>query len=387
MENKEWIAMILAGGQGTRLGALTKDLAKPAVPFGGQYRIIDFTLSNCQNSGIDTVGILTQYQPFMLHAYVGNGSVWDLDRKDGGVHILPPYAREQGGEWYKGTADAIYQNIKFIEHYDPEYVMVLSGDHIYKMDYADMLSHHKTCQADVTIGVIEVPWEEASRFGIMETSVSGRITAFTEKPRQPNSNQASMGVYIFSWKLLKQYLTQDAATNASSHDFGKDIIPGLLAKGYRLYAYRFADYWKDVGTIESYWEANMDLLGDAPNLVLDDPDWPVYSPQLSLPPHYHGSAAKVHCSIISEGATVLGEVENSVVFPGVYIGAGARVKDSVVMHYARLESGTTVEGAIITANTVLSPGIADNVTEGIIQVTGNPKSIKEEVLAQVCLAG
>lgn len=379
--------MILAGGQGTRLGVLTKELAKPAVPFGGQYRIIDFTLSNCQNSGIDTVGILTQYQPLMLHAYVGNGSAWDLDRKGGGVHILPPYARAQGGEWYKGTADAVYQNAEFIEHYDPEYVMVLSGDHIYKMDYAAMLSYHKACQADATIGVIEVPWAEASRFGIMETSVSGRITEFAEKPRQPKSNQASMGVYIFSWKVLKQYLAQDASTNTSSHDFGKDIIPGLLAAGYRLYAYSFAGYWKDVGTIDSYWEASMDLLGDAPKLVLDDTNWPVYSPQLSLPPHYHGSSARVGCSIISGGATVLGEVQNSVVFPGVYIGPGAKVKDSVIMHYARVESGMTVDGAIVTANSVLSPGIADNTGNGIIQVTGNLQSIRAETLAQIFLAG
>ncbi|MDF2573088.1 MAG: glgC 2, partial [Sporomusa sp.] len=259
MGNKEWIAMVLAGGQGTRLGALTKDSAKPAVPFGGQYRIIDFTLSNCHNSGIDTVGIMTQYEPLTLHAYVGIGSAWDLDRRDGGVYILPPYARESGGDWYTGTADAVFQNMEFIDHYDPCYVVVLSGDHVYKMDYAAMLDYHKVCQADVTLGVIEVPWNEVNRFGIVETAASGRITEFAEKPRQPKSNQASMGVYIFSWKVLKQYLLYDDANKESTHDFGKDIIPGMLAARLRLYAYRFSGYWKDVGTVDSYWEANMDL--------------------------------------------------------------------------------------------------------------------------------
>lgn len=368
MGNKEWVAMVLAGGQGTRLGALTKELAKPAVPFGGQYRIIDFTLSNCRNSGLDTVGILTQYQPFALHAYVGNGSAWDLDRIGGGVHILPPYAKEKGGEWYKGTADAVYQNCEFLEHFNPEYVVVLSGDHIYKMDYAAMLEYHKSCQADVTIGVIDVPWPEASRFGIMETAGNGRIRDFTEKPRQPKSNQASMGVYIFGWKVLKQYLEYDALQGESSHDFGKDIIPGLLAAGYRLFAYRFNSYWKDVGTVDSYWEANMDLVGDTPKLLLDDIKWPVYSPCLHLPPQYHGAAAKVSCSLIAGGAIVLGEVENSIIFPGVYIGPGAKVQNSVVMQYARIESDVTVDGAIITPNTVLKELSEEVEPQGVIQV-------------------
>lgn len=387
MANKEWIAMILAGGQGSRLGELTKEVAKPAVPFGGQYRIIDFTLSNCRNSGLDTVGILTQYQPLLLNSYVGDGSAWDLDRKGGGVHILPPFFREQGGEWYKGTADAVYQNAEFIEHFAPEYVVVLSGDHIYKMNYAAMLSLHKVCQADVTLGVIEVPWEEASRFGIIETGVDGRITGFVEKPRQPKSNQASMGVYIFSWTVLQQYLAKDAASFTSAHDFGKDIIPALLAAGKRIYAYNFAGYWRDVGTIESYWKASMDLLGIAPNLVLDDSDWPVYSPQVSLPPQYHGPGAKVSNSAISGGATVWGEVENSVVFPGVYVGPGAKVKDSIIMPYARIERGTMIDGAIVTANAVLRPGMEVNAGNGVIQVMGNHQLIASEGLAKIRLVG
>ena len=387
MRNKEWIAMVLAGGQGTRLGELTRDLAKPAVPFGGQYRIIDFTLSNCHNSGIDTVGIMTQYEPLALHSYVGIGSAWDLDRRDGGVHILPPYAREKGCQWYAGTADAVFQNIEFIEQYEPGYVVVLSGDHVYKMDYAAMLDYHKICQAEVTIGVIEVPWSEVSRFGIVETAASGRITEFVEKPRQSKSNQASMGVYIFSWKVLKQYLLSDAANKESSHDFGKDIIPGMLAARQRLHAYRFHGYWKDVGTVDSYWEANMDLLGDDPKLRLTGDDWPVYSPSLSLPPHYHGTEACVRCSLVAGGAIILGEVENSVIFPGVYIGPGAQVKDSVVMPQVRIESGVLVDGAIVTANTVVSAEIAGNDRNGIIEVAVKRQSETSEAQKQVSLAG
>ncbi|QDR83210.1 glucose-1-phosphate adenylyltransferase [Sporomusa termitida] len=387
MRNKEWIAMILAGGQGTRLGALTKDLAKPAVPFGGQYRIIDFTLSNCRNSGLDTVGILTQYEPFALHAYVGNGSAWDLDRRDGGVHILPPYAREQGRRWYAGTADAVFQNKEFIEQYEPGYVAVLSGDHVYKMDYAAMLEYHKLCQADVTMGVIEVPGSEVSRFGIVETAAGGRITDFIEKPCQSKSTQASMGVYIFSWKVLKQYLLSDAANKESGHDFGRDIIPGMLAARLRLQAYRFPGYWKDVGTVDSYWEANMDLLGDDPKIRLTGDEWPVYSPSLSLPPHYHGLEACVRCSLIAGGAIILGEVENSVIFPGVYIGPGARVTDSVVLPQVRLESGVTVNGAIVTANTVVRKDAAGSDRNGIITVTVNRQSEACEAPIQVSLAG
>ncbi|HWR06503.1 glucose-1-phosphate adenylyltransferase [Sporomusa sp.] len=387
MGNKEWIAMVLAGGQGTRLGALTKDSAKPAVPFGGQYRIIDFTLSNCHNSGIDTVGIMTQYEPLTLHAYVGIGSAWDLDRRDGGVYILPPYARESGGDWYTGTADAVFQNMEFIDHYDPCYVVVLSGDHVYKMDYAAMLDYHKVCQADVTIGVIEVPWNEVNRFGIVETAASGRITEFTEKPRQPKSNQASMGVYIFSWKVLKQYLLYDDANKESTHDFGKDIIPGMLAARQRVYAYRFSGYWKDVGTVDSYWEANMDLLGDEPKIVLTGDEWPVYSPSLSLPPHYQGTEARTRCSLIAEGSIIMGEVENSVIFPGVYIGPGARVKDTVVMPQARIESGVVVSGAIVTPNTVVSQEVLGSELNGIIEVAASRQSEAGEAQKQVSLAG
>lgn len=387
MRNKEWIAMILAGGQGTRLGELTRALAKPAVPFGGQYRIIDFTLSNCHNSGIDTVGILTQYEPLALHSYIGSGSAWDLDRRDGGVHILPPYARAQGRQWYAGTADAVFQNIEFIEQYEIDYVAVLSGDHVYKMDYAAMLEYHKLCQADATIGVIEVPWSEISRFGIVETAAGGRITDFVEKPRQSKSNQASMGVYIFSWKVLKQYLLSDAAQQDSCHDFGKDIIPGMLAARLRLQAYRFHGYWKDVGTVDSYWEANMDLLGDNPKIRLTGDEWPVYSPSVSLPPHYHGPEASVRCSLMAGGAIVLGEVENSVIFPGVYIGPGARVKDSVVMPQARIESGAFVNRAIVTANTVVGKEIAGSDRDGIIEVTAKRQPEPGEAQKQVSLAG
>jgi glucose-1-phosphate adenylyltransferase len=385
LENKEWIAMILA--QGSCLGALTQEVAKPAVPFGGQYRIIDFTLSNCRNSGLDTVGILTQYQPLLLHSYVGNGSAWDLDRRDGGVHILPPFFREQGGEWYKGTADAVYQNVEFIEHFGPEYVVVLSGDHIYKMNYADMLSLHKACQADVTLGVLEVPREETGRFGLIDIGVDGQITGLGEKLRQTRGNQVSMGVYIFSWKVLKQYLERDAASFTSTHDFGKDIIPALLAAGKRIYAYKFAGYWQDVDTISSYWQTNMDILGLAPKLVLDDPDWPVYSPQVSLPPQYHGPGAKVSNSAIAGGVTVLGEVENSIVFPGVYIGPGAKIKDSIIMQYARIERDTTLAGAIITANAVVSPGMAAHAGNGVIPVMGNRQFITAEILAKIERAG
>ena len=270
MQKTECLAMILAGGQGSRLGALTKKIAKPAVPFGGKYRIIDFPLSNCRNSDINTVGILTQYQPLALHSYLGTGEAWDLDRKNGGVYILPPYAREKGAEWYKGTADAIYQNLNFIEMIDPEYVLILSGDHIYKMDYSWMLEYHKLKKAEATIGVIEVPWEEASRFGIMNTDEENKIIEFQEKPEKPESNLASMGIYIFNWKFLKRYLEEDARDNVSSHDFGKNIIPKMLSAGARMYSYAFNGYWKDVGTISSLWEANMDLLEDEPELNLHE---------------------------------------------------------------------------------------------------------------------
>lgn len=356
MRSKECVAMILAGGQGTRLGALTKKLAKPAVPFGGKYRIIDFPLSNCYNSGINTVGVLTQYQPLALHSYIGIGSAWDLDRRDGGVYVLPPYVREKGGEWYKGTADAIFQNINFIEMFNPEYVLILSGDHIYKMDYSLMIDYHKMKQADVTIAVIEVPWKEASRFGIMNTVEDDRIAEFEEKPRKPKNNLASMGIYVFSWPALRAYLTADAVDTKSSHDFGKNVIPQMLAGNERLYAYRFGGYWKDVGTVESFWEANMDLLGDEPALDLYDPDWRIYSVNPTQPPHVIADTAHVVCSLISEGCQVFGQVENSVLFPGVYIGEGAKVKNSIIMPYASIGPNTVIHKAIIGRKSTVEAG-------------------------------
>lgn len=348
--------MLLAGGQGSRLGLLTKDLAKPAVPFGGKYRIIDFALSNCHNSDIDTVGVLTQYKPLALNSYIGIGSAWDLDRNGGGVYVLPPYVREHGGEWYKGTADAIFQNVNFIDLFDPEYVLVLSGDHIYKMDYSLMLDYHRDNQADATIAVIAVPWEEASRFGIMNTDSANRITEFAEKPKQPQSNLASMGIYIFNWSVLRQYLIADGYDTASSHDFGKDIIPKMLNEGQSLMAYPFSGYWKDVGTLESFWEANMDLLADPPEFDLYDPAWRIYSVNPVQPPHYLAATAKVSSSIISEGCQIFGEVEHSVVFPGVYIGAGTKVTHSVIMPDAKIEADVVIDKAIIGRNAFISAG-------------------------------
>lgn len=347
MRKVECLAMLLAGGQGSRLGALTKKIAKPAVPFGGKYRIIDFPLSNCHNSGIYTVGVLTQYQPLELHNYIGSGTAWDLDRKDGGAYILSPYAQEKGAEWYKGTADAIYQNTNFIDMIDPEYVLILSGDHIYRMDYSAMLQFHTYNNADATISVIEVPWEEAPRFGIMNTDTNNRITEFQEKPAEPISNLASMGIYVFNWKFLKKHLLEDAGNCESTHDFGKDVIPKILAEGSRLYAYEFSGYWKDVGTIESYWEANMDLLQDETEFDLHDKSWRIYSVNPSQPPQYISPEANVTCSLISEGASVYGEVRNTVIFPGAYIGKGARVVDSVILPSVTVQDNAIVECAIL----------------------------------------
>ena len=348
--------MILAGGQGSRLGSLTKKIAKPAVPFGGKYRIIDFPLSNCHNSGIDTVGVLTQYQPLALHSYIGIGSSWDLDRRDGGVFLLPPYAREKGAEWYKGTADAIYQNINFIDMMNPSYVLVLSGDHIYNMDYSLMLEHHRSKKAEVTISVIEVPWHEASRFGIMSVGESGRVTEFAEKPKEPKSNLASMGIYIFNWRLLRKTLEEDSKNLRSSHDFGKDVIPKLLAADHRLSAYYFKGYWKDVGTVESFWEANMDLLKDEPELDLYNPNWRVYSVNATRPPHFVGSTGKVTRSLISEGCSILGEVDNSVIFPGVHIAEGVQIKDSILMPYVNIGAHAQIYRSIIGRKTVVEMG-------------------------------
>ena len=350
---KECIAMILAGGQGSRLGSLTKKIAKPAVPFGGKYRIIDFTLSNCTNSGIHTVGVLTQYNPMVLNSTIGIGSAWDLDRKNGGVSILPPYVKAKGGEWYKGTANAIYQNSEFIEQHDPSYVLVLSGDHIYKMDYSLMLDYHKEKGAQVTIAVLEVPWEEADRFGIMATDHEGRIVEFAEKPKKPKSNLASMGIYIFDWEILKNYLELDEKNSKSSNDFGKNVIPHMLEDRLKMYAYSFQGYWKDVGTISSFWEANMDLLSDQPVLNLHDPKWRIYSVSADQPPHYLAPGAKVSRALINDGCQVFGSVEHSVLFPGVVVEPGAVVKDSIIMPNVRIGANCYINKAIVGEDTVL----------------------------------
>ncbi len=324
-QKKECVAMLLAGGEGRRLGVLTKQLAKPAVHFGGKYRIIDFTLSNCTNSGIDTVGVLTQYQPLVLNTYIGIGSPWDLDRKDGGVTVLPPFVEQKkGGDWYKGTANAIYQNISFIERYNPEYVLVISGDHIYKMDYDKMLDYHKRKKnADVSIAVIEVGWDEASRFGIMSADADGTITEFAEKPKEPKSNLASMGVYIFTWEVLRHYLRKDEQNPESSKDFGKDLIPLMLSEEAKMYAYPFEGYWKDVGTVRSLWEANMDLLDNEPELNLNDKHWRIYSLNPYQPAQYIAPTAQIRRSLVNEGCAVFGEVDHSVLFYGVQVGKAA----------------------------------------------------------------
>ena len=344
---KECIAMLLAGGQGSRLYVLTGAMAKPAVPFGGKYRIIDFPLSNCSNSGIDTVGVLTQYRPLELNSYIGSGQPWDLDSSTGGVHILPPYMGSQGGTWYKGTANAIYQNIGFIDLYDPDYVVILSGDHIYKMDYSKMVARHKEADAACTISVMEVPWAEASRFGIMNVDEQDMITEFEEKPKEPKSNLASMGIYVFTWQKLRQYLTEDEANVDSENDFGKNIIPTMLARGERMAAYRFHGYWKDVGTLESLWDANMDMLSPTSGLDLRDETWPIYARSLNAPPTFVGHNARMsHCAI-NRGSEIQGTAENSVLSPRVVVGEGARVSYSVVLPGTVVEPGAVVEYAIL----------------------------------------
>ena len=352
---KKCVAMLLAGGQGSRLYALTQKVAKPAIPYGGKNRFIDFPLSNCINSGIDTVGVLTQYPPMVLNEYIGNGQPWDLDKMHGGVHVLPPYQTAAGASWYEGTANAIYQNIAFIERYDPEYVIVLGGDHIYKMDYSKMLDYHIANQADSTIAVIDVPRSEASRFGIMTCDDEGRIVDFTEKPKEPKSTLASMGIYVFSWSKLKKYLIENEMANTGSKDFGKDIIPAMLANNERLFAYEFEGYWKDVGTLDSLWEANMDLL--SPNVPLDlyDPDWKVYSRHNNMPPQYIGANAHVENSMITEGSVVDGTVDFSIISSGVTIEEGASVKYSIVMPGTTIKKGAVVEYAIIGEDCVIEP--------------------------------
>ena len=382
---KECVAMLLAGGQGSRLYALTHDMAKPAVPYGGKYRIIDFPLSNCVNSGIDTVGVLTQYQPLVLHDYIGNGQPWDLDKQYGGTHCLPPYQTALGAEWYKGTANAIYQNISFVDRYDPEYVVILSGDHIYKMDYNDMLEHHKAKNADATIAVLDVPMEEASRFGIMITNDEGDIIDFEEKPKHPRSTLASMGIYIFTWSKLKKYLIENENNEAEDKDFGKAIIPNMMKAGEKLVAYAFDGYWKDVGTLDSLWEANMDLLN--PNIPIDlyDPDWKMYSRNPVLPPQYIGANAVVENSMITDGCDVEGIVDFSVIFEGVKIEAGATVTDSIIMPGSVIKSGAVVEYAIVGENCVVGEGAQigarpetfDNRDDWGIAVVGHNITISE----------
>ncbi len=349
----ECLAMLLAGGQGSRLGILTKKIAKPAVPYGGKYRIIDFPLSNCTNSGIDTVGVLTQYQPLELNDYIGNGAAWDLDRNEGGVHILSPYQQIEGTEWYKGTANAIYQNINFIDKYNPEYVAVLSGDHIYKMDYAKMLEFHKEKEADCTIAMMEVPWEEAPRFGLMILNDDNSIQAFEEKPKKPRSNKASMGVYIFTWSKLRKYLIDDENDPNSSNDFGKNVIPAMHEAGERMFAYGFDGYWKDVGTIDSLWEANLDLLNPKVDLDLSDDSWKIYSKNTASPPHYIGSKAHVENSMIAEGCEIEGDIDYSVIFANVQVEEGAKVHYSIVMPGAKIKKGAVVQYAIIAENTTI----------------------------------
>ncbi len=390
--------MLLAGGQGSRLGVLTSKIAKPAVPYGGKYRIIDFPLSNCANSGIDTVGILTQYKPLELNDYVGSGKPWDLDRSNGGVHILPPYQGQKGGNWYKGTANAIYQNLEFISRYDPDNVLVLSGDHIYKMDYSKMINEHIESGAACTIAVLEVTLEEATRFGIMNTREDGTIYEFEEKPAKPKSTLASMGIYVFNWQKLKKYLTEDEANPNSSNDFGKDVIPAMLNAGELLRVYRFDDYWKDVGTVDSLWEANLDLLNPNIDLNLADQNWRIYSRTTGMPPQYISENAEVENSLITDGCEVEGKLDYSILFENVTVEKGASVEYSLVMPGAVIKKGAKVRYSIIAENTVIGENaeigsvpeetasaewgitvIGDNLTVGKKATVGPKKMITENI--------
>jgi len=353
MRKKECIALILAGGQGSRLGVLTKKVAKPAVNFGGKYRIIDFPLSNCTNSNIDTVGVLTQYQPLELNSYIGSGQPWDLDRSFGGVYLLPPYMKAEAGTWYKGTANAIYQNMNFIQMFNPDYVLILSGDHIYKMNYAKMVDFHIENNADATISCIKVPWDQASRFGIMKTDKTLRITEFFEKPKNPVSNMASMGVYVFKWEVLKEYLIKDEEDPRSSNDFGKNVIPTMLHDGKRMFAYNFKGYWKDVGTVYSLWEANMELLHKKPGMNLFDRSWRIYSKNAIQPPHYTADGAVIKDSMITEGSVIYGKVKNSVISSGVKIGKNTVIEDSVLFPSVVVEDNCVIKKAIIGERSVV----------------------------------
>lgn len=359
MKKQKWIALLLAGGKGTRLNLLTKTLVKPAVPFGGKYRIIDFALSNCRNSGIETVGILTQYRPYELHAHLGRCSYWDNYNRYGGLTILPPYSRSDSGvEWYEGTAHAVFQNIEFIEQYEPEHVLVVSGDQIYKMDYSLMLEQHLETNADCTISVVEVPWAEASRFGLMKIdSKTYQITSFEEKPKNPTSNLASMGIYIFKWPILKEYLLREERKEFSHRDFGKDIIPSMLCDELQLYAYCFDKYWKDVGTVHSYWEANLDLLTGEKNIFLQNPEWKIHTAYFNEPPLYFDERAKMHQSIVSEGCEIYGTIENSVLFSGVKVGKGARIKNAVILPQTIIGENVWIENAVVGSQTKIMDGV------------------------------
>ena len=363
MNSKKCVAMILAGGQGSRLGALTKNVAKPAVAFGGKYRIIDFPLSNCVHSGIDTVGVLTQYQPLDLNTYIGNGNPWDLNRNNGGVYVLPPYQSAKAGEWYKGTANAIYQNLSFLDRFNPETVLILSGDHIYKMHYGKMLQIHEQNNAAVTIAVMPVAWEEASRFGIMNVDDEGNIVEFEEKPKNPKSNLASMGIYIFNYSVLKKYLTDDERDPASSNDFGKNIIPAMLEKGEKMVSYRFEGYWKDVGTVQSLWEANMDLLDTPPVFEISNKSWNIYSRNTALAPQYVGENARIKNSTVSQGCTICGNVTHSVIFSNVEIGEGSEVSDCVIMPNVKIGKNVKLKNTLVGVGAVLEDGVSAGIND------------------------
>ena len=350
---KDMLAMILAGGQGSRLGVFTKRIAKPAVSFGGKYRIIDFVLSNCSNSGIDTVGVLTQYRPLILNSHIGTGSHWDLDRINGGVHILQPYMNEKEGNWYRGTAHAIHQNMDFIDSYNPEYVLILSGDHIYKMDYSKMLDHHKKTGSKATIGVIEVSWDEAPRFGIMNTNEDSSIYEFEEKPANPKSNLASMGVYIFDWKMLKGYFEEADNSGANYDDFGKNLIPKMLEDQIPMFAYPFKGYWRDVGTIESLWEANMDIIKSNDEIDLNSSKWRIYTNTMSMPPQYIGKDSNIQKSLVADGCKILGKVEHSVLSHGVSVGSDSVIKDSVIMPNVKIGKNVIIEKAMIGEDAII----------------------------------
>ena len=376
MSKKECIAMLLAGGQGSRLGALTSNVAKPAVSFGGKFRIIDIALSNCANSNVNTVGVLTQYRPYLLHSYIGTGEAWNLDERDGGVSILPPYATQTGGAWYEGTADAVTQNIGYIEQNDPEYVLILSGDQLYRMDYADMLATHKKNNADLTIAVMPVPWEEASRFGIITADDEGRITKFTEKPKKPDSNLASMGIYIFTTDLLLEALREDAVDQTSEHDFGKNIIPKLLGDGKRLYTYEFNGFWRDVGTISSYHETSMDLLGPNPAFDIYDDEFPIMSNASTRPPSFVGRNGEVEDCLVSNGCRIFGKAQHSIISTDAYIGERATVVDSVLLPGAVVKDGAHVVRAILGENAV----VEENVNLGSIDTTKDTAVIGNDVV-------